>query len=182
MDKIITIKNLLFANPIDNTENYFIVLKYSEIENILNTLDINEITKFCYFYRKCIHKILYEEEEMIIIDKSSGLSYFFYLSLLINDNTDIVNYSYQYNLINDLNDENKDNNVLKKIIISKFIIELIRNFRGLDNTENERYNENLEKMKTDNQEYINNNVYNFQEFDLNYNDDNIINNKTLLFY
>ena len=32
-------------------------------------------------------------------------------------------------------------------------------------------------MKKDNQKYINNNVYNFQEFDLNYNEDNIINNK-----
>ncbi len=51
MDKIKTIENLAFKYPIDNIENFLIILKYSEIseiEKILKNLSANKITKFYY--------------------------------------------------------------------------------------------------------------------------------------
>jgi hypothetical protein len=178
MDKI-TIVNNLFSkkNQFESSDSYCILSKYSEIENILNILDINQITKFCYFNRKGIHSILYNEQEVIVINKPNGLSYFFYLSLLINEEKVIVNYSYSYDLINDLDVKNKNNNVLIRLINSKIILELIDNFKGINNTENEKYNEKIEELTKYNEDYIKNNVINFQEYNLNYNYDNIINNK-----
>ena len=113
----------------------------------------------------------------MVINKPNGLSYFFYLSLLINEEKEIVNYSYSYDLINELELKNRNNNVLIRLITSKIILELIDNFKGLDNTENEKYNEKIEELTKYNEDYIKNNVINFQEYNLNYNYDNIINNK-----
>ena len=178
MDKI-TIVNNLFSkkNQFEFSDSNCILSKYCEIENILNILDINQITKFCYFNRKGIHLILYNEQKEIVINKPNGLSYFFYLSLLINEEKEIVNYSYSYDLINELELKNRNNNVLIRLITSKIILELIDNFKGLDNTENEKYNEKIEELTKYNEDYIKNNVINFQEYNLNYNYDNIINNK-----
>ena len=182
MDKIIIIKNLIFKFPTDNINNHIFLSKYSEIEKILNTLDSN-LTKFCYFYRKCIHQILYDEEEVIIIDKPSELPYFFYLSLLINDNINLVNYSYKFHVINELNNKNKNNNSITKIIYAKIIIDLINNFRGLDNSENDRCNKNIEDIKNENITYIDHHINIFQEkFDLKYNKDDFLNKKIDLIY
>ena len=182
MDKIIIIKNLIFKFPTDNIINYIFISKFSEIEKILNTLDGN-LTKFCYFYRKCVHQILYDEEEVIIIDKPGELSYFFYLSLLIRDNINLVNYSYKFHLINELYNKNKDNNSITKIIYAKIIIDLINNFRGLDSSENDRYNKKLKEIEDENINYIDNNIKIFQEkFGLNYNKDDFMNKNLDLIY
>ena len=179
MDKITIVNNLFFKknNQFEYTDSGCIISKYSEIENLLNIVDINQITKFCYFNRKGIHSILYIEQEIIVINKPNGLSYFFYLSLLINEDKEIINYSYSYDLIKDLDAKNENNNFLIRLITSKIILELINNFEGLDNPENETYNEEIEKLKKNNEDYIKNNVINFQEYHLNYNYDDIINNK-----
>ena len=179
MDKITIVNYLFFTkNMFELPYNNCIISNYSEIENLLKISGISkQITKFFYFNRKDIHLILYNEDKIIATDKPNGLSYFFYLSLLLNEELDLINYFYNYYLINDLEAINKSNNFLIRLITSKIILELINNFKGLNNSESEKYNEKIEKITKDNEDYIKNNVINFQEFILNYNYDNVINKK-----
>ena len=56
------------------------------------------------------------------------MSYYYYLSLLIRDNRDIINYSYSIEYIKKINDKfikDDNSNKYSKIIMSKIILELI---------------------------------------------------------
>ena len=160
-----------------------IISDYQKIENMLiSLLDINKI-KFCYFYREFIHDIIYQEEKTIFIENYYGVSFLFYLSLLINENPDIVNYSYSIDLIknianiNIVNINRQQNNLLKQLIISKFILDLIYNYYGSDNCSQEEKNI-LEDIENKNIQFIKNKVTEiFKEFNLNLNSNDIIKKK-----
>ena len=73
--------------------------KFIEIECLLE-LNPHEVIKLLYFSKTKVHDILYEEEQIICIDKGEKfyneklkLSYNFYLNLLISDNATITNYN-----------------------------------------------------------------------------------------
>ena len=102
MEKKIIIENLLAKYPIDEAD-CCILSHYSEIKKILNIFDNNNLIKFCYFNRKRIYLILYEESKEITFDKPNRLSYLIYFILLIKYNFEIVDYDYNFKLINDLN-------------------------------------------------------------------------------
>ena len=101
-----------------------------DIENIENNYCNNksDTVKFLYSNRFSIHNIIYKLDIIIRINfkdkKEENLSYYFYLSLLIRDNDDIVNYSYPIEFIKEIvNQTKKDNDKYYKIIIiSKIII------------------------------------------------------------
>ena len=71
-----------------------------KIENFENNYHKNklDLVKFFYLNRLSIHDIIYKLEKIIRLnfkdEKEEKLSYYFYLSLLIRDNDDIINYSY----------------------------------------------------------------------------------------
>ena len=150
---------------------------FSEIKYILNQdikkLNLN-LMKIFYFNKKKINEILYEAQKIINIDNiiDNKLSDYFYLTLLIEDNIDIVNYEYSLDFINIIFNQLKqdNNNNYKKIILSKIIIELINNYKGTDN-----YNKALHYGKLneiENSDYIKKSKESIKELGLNI-DENI---------
>ena len=134
--------------------------------------------KYIYFIRKWFHKILYEREELIKIEfeeQKRNLYYNFYLNLLIKENPEIKNYAYSLDFIKEINIERKKTSQKYKfIMLSKIIIDLIYNYRGSD-----EYNENmdrfeLEEIEKENGLIIKNNIAIFKEINLNLNEDDIL--------
>ena len=148
---------------------------YTELQQALKLLNLDEISIFCYFQKNLINDILYQEEKIININNNNNkynFAFYFYLDLLIEDNIDIINYSYDYNFINEINSENKlEKNEIKKVIISKVILELIFNFRGFNKNKNIKIN--LDSIEKHNKENIRNNIHIFRELNLNLNGDEI---------
>ena len=139
-----------------------LISNYEEIEKLWNIKE-EYIIKLFYFNKKMIHKILYDKEEIIFVESfeiKKPLTFYFYLDLLIKDNTTVVNYSYLIGFINKINmmknniDKEK---IYEKIIISKIIIDLINNYKETDN-----YNKEEEiiinKIVEENEFIIKNNI------------------------
>jgi hypothetical protein len=89
-----------------------------------------------------------------IISKENNiniLNSYFYLLLLIMDNTDIINYTFSFNFIEKIYKQDiiDNNNEIKKFIIAKIIIGLI------DNYENDEENNEEKDIKKDELELIN---------------------------
>ena len=146
-----------------SNNNLILLSNYDEVLNIINT-NKKDLIYFLYSNRHNIHYILYKEEEVINIEineNNRNLFYYFYLSLLITENKDIINYSYSVDYINDIIDNYQkyieDNNKLKKIIISKILLQIIDNFKNTDKY-NEKDENHLKDIEKKNEEIINNNI------------------------
>ena len=103
---------------------------YEEIETILILFKRKNLTKILYINYETIEKFLNESDDNIIEinskDIGNDLNYLFYLSLLITYSYIINNYSYKFDLIEQINLQyEKEQNIYKKIIISKIILDLI---------------------------------------------------------
>ena len=109
-----------------------LINNFSEINILLNK--ISDKFKFIYFNKSSIKQILYINEEFIIINSDeieNTLDKLFYLSLLVTDDIEIVNYKYSIDYIKQLNELNEKNNLkLSKLIFSKIILDLINYFIG----------------------------------------------------
>lgn len=119
-------------NPISN-----LIKEYEDIINIINDNKNGHIAKFLYFNKKTIHKLLYEKNEVISLDykeENNNIEFYFYFTLLIKENPNILNYYYDERYIIELNEENKnnDNGAINQIIKAKFVVELVNEFQ-LDN-------------------------------------------------
>ena len=164
------------AEPIEIYKNnpiYKLLSKYEEIENIIK-LNKPEIIKFLYFNRKNIEqKILYESEKTIRINSNmiKSLSNYFYLSLLINEVE--INYNYSISFIKEINELKSNNGILKDIILSKNIVEIIQNFFQMEECE-KNYEEELNKMKNNYINKIKENINKIKDLNLELNQDNII--------
>ena len=77
-------------NPIIN-----LLSNFNEITSILNIYDLNCVN-FLYLNSSKVNKILYDCEEIIEIKNKNDDTFIFYiiLSLLIEENVNVVNYSY----------------------------------------------------------------------------------------
>lgn len=126
-----------------------------DLQDFFEKSENNNFTEFCYNNLITTYDILYQEEESINIitkEKNYQLSFYFYLILLIeyDKSKNIVHYEYTFDLINQNNDENKkEQNKFKKLIFSKIILELINNFRGINQTENDDIINNLNNIEKD---------------------------------
>ena len=165
----------LFSEIIDNDN--LLVKNYTELEEILKSLKESKI-KFCYIHRKKIHFILYEADEIFNIDRVDKLSDYFYLILLINEEKDLIDYSFNFDLIKQIFDKNnQEKNELKIAITSRIINKLINYFENVDNSKSDISNDEIEKIKKENEEILIKNIKSFEEFDLNLDKDNIMNIK-----
>ena len=172
------IANAVYAakDPLQN-----IISNYDNIKTVLNNKnDLNAI-KILFFNNRKIHEILYEEDEIIHIecnDNKKDLAYNFYLNLLINENTAIINYCYTIKYIKEVNNQRAIKKGKYKIIFySKCIIDLINNYRQTD-----EYNYNidepiLELIEKENEEIIKKYVDDFHTFGLKYNYNDILKTK-----
>ena len=101
---------LLLSNQqgefLPNDTEFKIIENYEELMKIIQEInaDPNEnIFKFIYSYRTLIHEyILYNEDKTIKIDNfklKHEFAEYYYLSELIMDNEEIVNYEYNFEFI-----------------------------------------------------------------------------------
>ena len=167
----------------DNYPIYNLLYKYFEIEEIMKE-DNLELLKFFYFNRKTINDLAYNEEEVIEINskiiKNKYIDYF-YLTLLIEDNTDIVNYEYSLEFIKEINEQIKGNNngYLRELMMSKILLVLIRNYKGTN--EYDENKEEIDKLEKHNLKRIESNVKELKDSkdtkDLNLNIEDIKNKK-----
>ena len=170
---------IIFKDPNEIIDDLKIDSKsfFKDIKTLIN-LNEKPITKFFYFIKSIIHKVLYDLEEIICINyKDYNLSSLFYLGLLIMDNIDIINYSFSIEYIKEINNlRKKINNIYELIIISKIIINLINNYKGLDEY-NEKDEGELTELINDNTNFIKKNLKSLEDIGLNYKEKDIINNK-----
>ena len=128
-----------------NNETKPILLSNSNVlEIIFKKKDILKIyTLFC-FNKDKIYKILYNDEEiknMIQDEEKKSLGYNFYLNLLINP--EVFDYSFSFEYINNNNKENK----YKIILLSKYILCLIINYKGKEDFYDDKKQEFLENKE-----------------------------------
>jgi len=119
---------------------------FTNIRNIGMHFSLNKLTsiKLLYFNRNIIHPLLYEFDNIINLNskKVDNISYYFYLSLLIANNPNVIFYYYSIEFIKNINENSiNSNNNIKRLIISKIIIDLIKYYRGL-----EGYGNNLDEL------------------------------------
>jgi len=164
-------KYLLKINKLTRDPISQLVSNYKELEIYLKHNKL--IFKNLYLNIKNINNILYDSENIIEIrkqDYNQSLTQYFYLTMLINENKHIVNISYSFDLIREINEENKKCiKKLKKILVSKIILDLIDNYKGLDIDEIIDDKE-IETIKNRNKLIIKDNLKFFKEFDLKYNE------------
>ena len=127
-------------HPIEKADNNDPILTL--IKNYEDILDMKiyngngNITKFLYFNKEKVHSILYKKNEVINLEynkNNKNLIFYFYLTLLIRENPNILNYKYDEEYITSLNEDNindkNDKNQLNQIIKAKFIIELTQEYK-----------------------------------------------------
>ena len=154
---------------------------YKELKIVLKTL--KNKTKFCYFYKDKIHLILYEEDTNIYIEDLPRLSDCFYSILLITENTSYINYTYNFDLIKRLFNENEEEkSTIKKVLNSKILQHLINNYEGFDISEDDMITNEIATIKQKNEENINNNLNFFREYNINLSKDDILDTNIEIIY
>ena len=156
------IKNNLKSNPQDIL--YFLYLNIDNIERILYNID--EIIYFD-FDDKNSNYFLKINQEKTIIEKKNEMFFLFYLSLLIKNNRNLVNFSFSFGFINKIDSINNidESNIFKNILISKIILELIDYYKSnqiLEEKINIEEKNNLNKIIKDNNKIINNYINHFE--------------------
>ena len=172
------IDKYIFLSHSFNEKGSSLLNDFSEIQQTSKLIeDTNEISRFYYSQNSAINKILDNEDQIIEISNNKyDFKFYFYLTLLIEDNYDIVNYSYAYDLIRELDNEirneiRNEKEIIKKVIQSKIILVLIFNFKGFNR--NKKLNNDLDNIEKYHRENIKNNLHIFREFNLNINEDEI---------
>ena len=138
--------------------------RFENIRQILENEDKLNSIKLLHFLRNTIHATLYNEEEIIFIknenDKNNKeIAFYFYLDLLINENPEIINYSYSIEFLERIN--NKRKQIKGKfiiVILSKVIIDLINNFKGTDEYNEDEDKGFLDQMEENNRQAIKNSL------------------------
>ena len=137
---------------VNNNPAKILLSNMKEIKSIIS-IDEPNLLLFLYFNKDKIENILYDIEKNIIIkdksNKKTNIYLYFYLSLLTEDNINIINYEYSFNLIRNLNEEQikERHKIKKKIILAKIILDLISNYEQIDIEEEFKFENELEKIK-----------------------------------
>jgi len=161
-------KILNFRQPFENSIKKSLISAYSELIEFSNIIENK--TKFFYLDNEAIYNILYNEEKIIKIEtKKYEYSFIYYLSLLIKEKKEIINFDFGIDFIKEIDSENDDQeNELKKLFVSKIILDFIFNYKGAKETEDEGENEDkkLNEIREKNKKYITDNINNVFSNDL----------------
>ena len=169
----LTKQGLLIANKSFNFFQDYNLL--NETLHQINDQDYN-IFKFIYHFRNNIHALLYECDQTIKIDEFKlkfDFEELFYLDLLINENEEIINYSYDFDLLINfykfiiLKNE-ASNYFIYKIVIMRAFLTLIKNFCDSDNYNEDINEEKIDKIKNEVETEFNKYIDKFKEvFNIN---------------
>ena len=137
-----------------------LIINYNSLKDILEIKKLG-IIEFLYFNRKYIHKILLNDNEIITIKNNyyeNNLSSNFYLSLLIEEDLNTINYQYSIEYIQELyNKYKKIKGKFKALIICKIIKLLIQNYKQTDIYDNDKEENELSKIEEQNEKIIQDN-------------------------
>ena len=164
---ILDIYNRIILNDFSQINDLKLFSNFSDISTFLNKDRKTQIL-FLYLNRININEILYNEETFVnmkINKDNFNLKYFFFLSLLISENKNIVNYIYTIEFIKEANhykDKIDDKEIYKKIIMAKIINELIDNYKVSDNYD-DKEEEELNNIEIKNENIIDNNINNLKK-------------------
>jgi hypothetical protein len=81
------------------------------------------------------------------------------------ENTETLNYEYSFDFIKSIHDSNKEAKILKKVLISKIILELLKNYEGLDEYEENEDKEKVEELRQENEKIIKDNIDDLKKID-----------------
>jgi len=142
--------NYLAKAPLNN-----LICNFEELKKLLDNLKENKlnIPENIYFCMINFHSILYKEDKTINIEffnTKIELSNLFFLNLLIMDNINLINYEYSFDFIKCIFDSNENGKNLKKVLVSKIIIWLLKNFKGSKNYQGE-FKEKADKLEEQNE-------------------------------
>ena len=168
--------NYLAKEPLNN-----LICNFEELEKLLYYLKENKLNmpENIYFCMINFHSILYKEDKTINIESYNNkieLSNLFFLNLLIMDNINVINYEYSFDFIKSIFDSNKNGKSLQKVLVSKIIIELLKNYKGLKKYQEEA-KEKVDELKEQNEKIIKDNINDLKKIDSSFNDDYIKNKK-----
>ena len=173
------------ANDIKlNNPIFKLFSNFSEIQNTAKK-KVKKIMKYFYFNRNKIIKILYEQDQVINIDfdmlQKDDLSEYFYLTILIEENKNMVDFIYSFEFIEKIDNEIKENNddILRNLIKSKIIFELLKYFNGVKNENNVNKFRDLE---TKNMNRIKEIIKKIKDSKIEINENDIIYKKIEQFY
>ena len=154
-------KKLNDEQPYENSIKTSLINTYSELREILNTIE--KKTKFFYLDNEEVYEIMYQEEQVIPIEtKEYDYSFVYYLSLLIKENKEMVNFNFEIDFIKEIDNENNNQeNELQKLLLSRIILDLVYSYEGM------KKNEELKKIKEKNKSYITDNIKVFDKYNLN---------------
>ena len=173
----------------ENDPMSHLINSLEDIENIYRNYPF-ESKQLFYFMKDDIHKLFYDNDYIFHFESSDlqkvlpensdkiKISELFYLSLLISDQPELINYSFSIDYIQKINNRFFNfsiNSSVKYIIISKLIIFLI-NYYLEQNEEDSENIQKLESMKQDNITSIQNIMEKNKIFTrLNYTIDDVLN-------
>ena len=164
-----------------NNEKYLLIdenQNFDQLTTFLKKLNDNNLINFIYNNKPFVHQILYDSEEILQIDDYDLKPSFynlFYLSLLIGENSEIVNYKYNFFFVNSINEINLINlKPINKLFLAKIIIEIIKNYEECDEYDEE---DKLSHIIEENNKFIDENINNLININPNINTNFILNNK-----
>ena len=135
---------------IDNNKNnnpFDLLLSQCSDEEMKDITEIKNqnIVHFFYLNKEKIHKVLYDSDKLIKIDSQNFetiFSNYFYLSLLIEDKEELINYVFDYRIIDDFY-KLKSKGEFYDLIYAKIMNDLIKNFNNTtDNVSEDNEKEN----------------------------------------
>ena len=138
---------------------------YANIKSILEKKGIN-IIEYLYLNKERIHIILYNEDENITINSEmmKKFSDYYYLYFLIRAE-ELLNYKYEYRLLSELKEKvNIEKSPIKKIIFSKILLCLIKNFNEIYGDE---FGDKCEEMEEDCKNWINSEKHSLKKYNIN---------------
>lgn len=138
-----------------------LTLEGVELNNSLNNV------RFYHLIRNNLIKLLRKNDEIIKIKCFNLHDYsdFVHLSMLIEKDEELINFSYKIYLISLINFYKKKCHNLQKIILSMIIIKLIDKYKQFD-TYNEKDEKQLKKIEDENIIFINNNINQYTDIGL----------------
>ena len=138
---------------------------YANIKSILEKKGIN-IFEYLYLNKERIHIILYNEDENITINSEmmKKFSDYYYLYFLIRAE-ELLNYKYEYGFLSELKEKvNIQKSPIKKIIFSKILLCLIKNFNEIYGDE---FGDKCEEMEEDCKNWINSEKNSLKKYNIN---------------
>ena len=166
------LQNKYLENPtliLEWNISLFLLNTFSALSDTLKWIKKEFHLKFLFFNRKIIKEILNNEDKVLKLDQESinanSLESLLYLYYIINDDMYILNYSYDFDIINDLKQKiAKEQSSLRKFILYILAYPIIYNYEGDKDSNSSSEEEFAKKFYKEREEYLSSHQQILKEF------------------